>query len=96
LLTRDAALSIYNVVEEFSEALTLTGAFLASLTALCYALALIDGWNRVSGYLFLLAILAFPAGLLIPGVGVQLHVAMRGLAFLVVGGVLISIAIAEE
>jgi hypothetical protein len=90
------AISLYQVSEEFWEALLLTGTFFAGLTALCYGLALIGGWNRLSGYLFLLTIPAFPTGLLIPGVGVQLHVFLRGLAFLIVAGILIKIAMAQE
>jgi len=96
LLHRDAAVALYHFVEEFAEAMTLTSATLACLAAICYGLALIEGWNRVSGYLFFLAVLAFPIGLFIPDIGVQLHVALRGLAFLVVGGVLINIALTED
>ena len=90
------AISLYQVSEEFAEALLLTGTFFAVLTALCYGLALISGWNRLAGYLFLLTVLAFPIGMLIPGVGVQLHVVLRGLAFLSVAGVLIKIAMTGE
>ena len=97
--TRETAMSIYHVWEEFGEALLLTGTFFSALTAFCYGLAFIDDWNRLSGYLFLLAILAFPLGLLIPGIrghAVQAHVVLRGLAFLIVGVVLIKIAMTEE
>ena len=90
------AMAIYQVSEEFAEALLLTGTFFAALTALCYGLSLIGGWNRLAGYIFLIAVLAFPIGMWIPGVGVQLHVVLRALAFLIVSGVLIKIAAAEE
>ncbi len=90
------AMAIYQVSGEFTEALLLTGTFFASLTALCYGLSLIGGWNRLAGYIFLIAVLAFPIGMRIPEVGIQLHVALRALAFLIVSGVLIKIAATEE
>ena len=96
LLTLQTAVAIYNVSEEFWEACSLTGTFLSAIMSLCYGLALIGGWNRPSGYLFLIAILAFPIGLAIPGVGIQLHVALRGLAFFIVAGVLLKMATSRK
>ena len=55
------AMAIYQVSEEFAEALLLTGTFFAALAALCYGLSLIGGWSRLAGYIFLIAVLAFPA-----------------------------------
>ena len=90
------AMAIYQVSEEFAEALLLTGTFFAALTALCYGLSLISSWNRPAGYIFLIAVLAFPVGLWIPQVGIQLHVVLRALAFLIVSGALVKIASSEE
>ena len=94
--TRETAMSIYRVSEEFWEALSRTGAFFSVLMSLCYGLAFIAKWNRPAGYLFLLSILAFPIGMLIPNLGVHLHIALRGLAFFIVAGVLIKVAMSEE
>ncbi len=90
------AMAIYQVSGEFAEALLLTGTFFATLTALCYGLSLIGGRNRLAGYIFLIAALAFPIGRWIPGAGIQLHVVLRALAFLIVSGALIKIAVADE
>ena len=90
------AMAIYQVSEEFAEALLLTGTFFAALTALCYGLSMVGGWNRLAGYIFLIAVLAFPIGMWIPAVGIQLHAVLRALAFLIVSGVLIKIAKTDE
>ena len=90
------AMAIYEVSEEFAEALLMTGTFFAALTALCYGLSLIGGWNRLAGYIFLIAVLAFPIGRWVPQLGIQLHVVLRALAFLIVSGALIKIAAADE
>ena len=90
------AMAIYQVSSEFTEALLLTGTFFASLTALCYGLSLIGGWNRLAGYTFLIAVLAFPIGMQISGIGIQLHVVLRALAFLIMSGALIKTATTEE
>ena len=90
------AMAIYQVLGEYAEALLLTGTFFATLTALCYGLSLVGGRNRLGGYIFLLAALAFPIGKWIPMLGIQLHVVLRALAFLIVSGVLIKIAAADE
>ena len=90
------AMAIYQISEEFAEALILTGTFFAALTALCYGLSLIGGWNRWAGYIFLIAVVAYPIGMWIPSVGIQLHVVLRTLAFLIVSGVLIKVASTDE
>ena len=90
------ALAIYQISEEFAEALILTGTFLASLTALCYGLSLIGGWNRWAGYIFLIAFVAYPIGMWFPEIGIQLHVVLRALAFLIVSGALIKVASTDE
>ncbi len=107
LLTREMAMSIHNVLDEFWEAFSRTGAFLSALMFLCYGLALIKAGNPpspplkrgvggISGYLFLIAVIALPIGLVIPGVGLQLHIAVRGLAFFIVSVSLIKIATTRE
>ena len=45
--------------------------------------------NPIAGYLFFLAMIAFPVGTLLD-FGIQLHVLIRGIAFLFLGGVLIQ------
>lgn len=90
------AMAIYQISEEFAEALILTGTFFAALTALCYGFSFIGGWNRWAGYIFLVAVLAYPIGMWIPNVGIQLHVVLRTLGLLIVSGVLIKIASADE
>ena len=93
--SRETAMLIYHVSEEFWEALSRTSTFFAVLMSLCYGLALIGSWNRPSGYLFLLAIIAFPIGFLIPQADVQLHVILRSLGFITAAGALIKIAISK-
>ena len=90
------AMAIYQISEEFAEALMLTGTFFAALAALCYGLSFIGGRNRWAGYVFLVAVLAYPIGMWIPSVGIQLHVVLRTLAFLIVSGVLIKVASTDE
>ena len=94
--SRETAMLIYHFSEEFWEALSRTSAFFAVLMSLCYGLALIKVWNRPSGYLFLLAIAAFPIGFFIPQIDVQLHIILRSLGFIVAGGALIKIAMSKE
>jgi len=92
LATREMALSIYHVSEGFWEALSLTATFFCVLMCLCCGLALIPRRNRLSGYVFLIAIVAFPIGLMARSVGIQLHVILRGVAFILFSGVLIQAA----
>ena len=90
--SRETAMLIYHFSEELWEALSRTSAFFAVLMSLCYGLGLIKGWNRPSGYLFLLAIIAFPIGFFIPQIDVQLHIILRSLGFILAGVALIKIA----
>ena len=86
----EMALSIYQVSQEFWEALSLTATFFCVLMCLCSGSALVAKRTRASGYVFLVAAIAFPIGILFPGVGIQLHVAVRGLAFILLSCTLIQ------
>ena len=87
--------SLYVLWTEWGESLFMTGAFLCALLALCYGSALHSWGNSVAGYLFFIAIIAFPVGIFLKHrgylhYGVELHVIIRGIAFLFLGGVLIQ------
>ena len=92
----EMALSIYQVSQEFWEALSMTAAFFCVLMCLCSGSALVAKPTRSSGYALLIAAIAFPIGLLFPSVGIQLHVAVRGLAFILLSGALIQISRIKE
>ena len=94
--TRETAMLIYHFSEEFWEALSRTSTFFAVLMSLCFGLAMIRNWNRPAGYLFLLAIVAFPIGFFIPQVDVHLHGILRSLAFIAAAAALIKIATSKE
>ena len=94
--SRETAMLIYHFSGEFWEALSRTSTFFAVLMSLCYGLALVGSWNRPAGYLFLLAIIAFPIGFLIPHFDVQLHIILRSLGFIIAAGALIKIAMSKE
>ena len=79
----------YTFWREWGEALFMTGAFLCALLALCYGSAFYAWGNPIAAYLFFISIVAFPVGLVL-GLDVQLHVLIRGIAFLFLGGVLIQ------
>ena len=79
----------YTIWGEWGEALFMTGAFLCVLLALCYGSALYAWGNPVAASLFFISIAAFPIGLVL-GLDLQLHVLIRGAAFLFLGGVLIQ------
>ena len=81
--------SLYALWAEWGEALFMTGAFLCALLLLCYGSALHSWGNSIASYLFFVAIIAFPVGLFL-NLGVQLHVLIRGIAFLFLGGILIQ------
>ncbi len=81
--------SLYALWAEWGEALFMTGAFLCALLAICYGSALHSWGNQVAGYLFFVAVIAFPVGVLLD-FGIQLHVLIRGIAFLFFGGILIQ------
>ena len=86
----EMALSISQVPQEFWEALSMTAAFFCVLMCLCSGSALVAKPTRTSGYVFLIAAIAFPIGLLFPTIGIQLHVAVRGLAFILLSAALIQ------
>ena len=81
--------SLYALWAEWGEALFMTGAFLCALLLLCYGSALHSWGNSIASSLFFLAIIAFPVGLFL-NLGVQLHVLIRGIAFLFLGGILVQ------
>ena len=81
--------SLYALWAEWGEALFMTGAFLCALLAVCYGSALQSWGNSVAGYLFFVSVIAFPVGVLLD-LGIQLHVLIRGIAFLFLGGILIQ------
>lgn len=87
--------AFYAIWAEWGEALFMTGAFLCVLMALCYGSALYAWGNPIAAYLFFISIVAFPAGLIF-GIDVQLHVLIRGIAFLFLGGVLIQVPYEED
>ena len=89
--TRETALSIYQVSQEFREALSMTATFCCVLMCLCAGSELATHRTRGVGYAFLIAVIAFPIGLLFPIIGIQLHVAIRGLAFILLAGSLILV-----
>lgn len=94
--SREMALSIYQVSQEFWEALSMTAAFFCVLMCLCSGSALIAKPTRTSGYGLLIAAIAFPIGLLFPSIGIQLHAAVRGLAFIVLSSTLIQSSRTKE
>lgn len=87
--TKAIGTSLYALWAEWGEALFMTGAFLCSLLAVCYGSALHSWGNPVAGYLFFVSVIAFPVGVLFD-FGIQLHVLIRGIAFLFLGGILIQ------
>lgn len=87
--TQAIGTSLYALWTEWGEALFMTGAFLCSVLAVCYGSALLSWGNPVAGYLFLVSVIAFPVGVFLD-FGVQLHVLIRGIAFLFLGGILIQ------
>jgi hypothetical protein len=88
-MTAAIGTSLYAVWAEWGEALFMTGAFLCALLAVCYGSALRSWGNPVAGYLFFVSVIVFPVGVLL-GFGIQLHVLIRGIAFLFLGGILIQ------
>ena len=87
--------SLYILWAEWGESLFMTGAFLCALLALCYGSALHTWGNPVASYLLFLSIIAFPIGIFLKSsgylhYGIELHVLIRGIAFLFLGGVLIQ------
>lgn len=87
--------SLYILWAEWGESLFMTGAFLCALLALCYGSALHTWGNPVASYLLFSSIIAFPVGIFLKSsghlhYGIELHVLIRGIAFLFLGGVLIQ------
>ena len=87
--------AFYILWTEWGESLFMTGAFLCALLALCYGSALHSWGNPIAGTLFFISIIAFPVGIFLKSrgylhYGVELHVLIRGIAFLFLGGVLIQ------
>ena len=87
--------SLYILWAEWGESLFMTGAFLCALLALCYGSALHSWGNPIASYLFFISIIAFPVGIFLNSrgylhYGIELHVLIRGVAFLFLGGVLIQ------
>ena len=81
--------SLYALWAEWGEALFMTGAFLCALLLLCYGSALHSWGNSIASSLFFISIIAFPIGLFF-NLGVQLHVLIRGIVFLFLGGILVQ------
>ena len=81
--------SFYTLWAEWGEALFMTGAFLCALLAICYGSALYAWGNPIAAYLFFISVIAFPVGIAL-SLDVQLHVLLRGIAFIFLGGVLIQ------
>lgn len=94
LTDNPAAPTIGVLWKEWGEALFMTGAFLCTLLALCYGSALHTWGNSVAGYLFFVSIIAFPVGVFLKhrwgmDYGIELHILVRGIAFLFLGGILV-------
>ena len=81
--------------EEWAEALLMTGTFLCTLTVFCYGLALREWGNVIAACLFLLCAIAFPIGVWL-GLGIQLHLIFRGIAFIFLGGILLRATQVDE
>ena len=83
------------VWKEWAKALTLIGAFIYSVAALCYGISLRAWGNSASAYLLILSAIVFaitfiPGVNFFPGVNFYWHVLIRGVAFLFLGGVLLQ------
>ena len=99
--TSEIGESLYILWAEWGESLFMTGAFLCALLALCYGSALHTWGNPIASYLFFISIIAFPVGIFLKSsghlhYGIELHVLIRGIAFLFLGGVLIQAPHDEE
>ena len=87
--TMDLGAGINKVWQEWITACKLLGAFLFSLSALCYGLALRKWGNSASAFLLIFAGIVFILTF-IPYVDFNWHILVRGLAFLFLGGVLLN------
>ncbi len=93
--TASIGTSLYALWAEWGEALFMTSAFLCALLALCYGSALHSWGNSIAGYLFFISIIAFPVGIFL-NLGIHLHVLIRGIAFLFLGGILVQAPYEDE
>ena len=87
--TEDVETAVKWVWQEWSQALTLIGAFLFSMAALCYGTSLRVWGNPASASLLILSAIVF-ALTFIPGVSFYWHILSRGIAFIFLGGVLMQ------
>lgn len=87
--TQDFGNNFNQIWLELSQALTLTSAFLFSVAAICYGLSLRSWGNPASAYLLIISAIVF-AITFIPVVDFYWHILARGLAFIFLGGVLLS------
>lgn len=94
--TQNTALAIYTVSDEFWEALSNAAGFIAVLTFICYGLIFLAAKNLLLSVLILLVCIAFPVGMVLPSIGLQPHIILRGLSLIIVSGVLIRTAVTEE
>ncbi len=82
------------VWQEWITACKLLGAFLFSMSALCYGLTLRKWGNSASSYLLIFAGIVF-ALTFIPYVNFNWHILVRGIAILFLGGVLLNAPIGD-
>lgn len=87
--TQNAETAINWVWQEWGEALKLIGAFLFSVSALCYGVSLRSWGNSVSAYLLIFSAIVF-AVTFTPWVDFYWHILVRGIAFIFLGGVLMQ------
>jgi hypothetical protein len=87
--TEDFGKTLNEVWHEWGQALTLIGAFLFSVAALCYGISLRSWGNPASAYLLIFSAIVF-AITFIPDVSFYWHILIRGIAFLFLGGVLMQ------
>ena len=94
--TRQIAIAIYSVSDELWEALSRAAGFVAVLMFICYGLVFVAARNVLLSILILLACIAFPVGMVWQNIGIQPHVILRGLALIIISGVLIKAVVTEE
>ena len=87
--TEDFGKAFDQVWDEWATALTLIGAFIYSVAALCYGISLRAWGNSASAYLLILSAIVFAITFIL-GVDLYWHVLIRGVAFLFLGGVLLQ------
>ena len=87
--TENVETTIKWVWKEWSQALTLIGAFSFSVAALSYGVSLRSWGNSASAYLLIFSAIVF-AITFIPNVSFYWHILVRGIAFIFLGGVLMQ------